>query len=106
MRVLREQVPRVVDERELLLALERARPRVGLVVASTVPRVAQQLRELRVRVRQLDLESLDLGDELGVPLELATLVEQTFIQAREAYGGDAWSPMVVTWAPWCFLMRR
>ena len=37
----------------------------------------------------------DLGDELGVPLELATLVEQTFIRAREAYGGDAWSPMVV-----------
>jgi len=37
----------------------------------------------------------DLGDELGVPLELATLVEQTFIRAREEYGGDAWSPMVV-----------
>src|SRR5690349_11655468 len=37
----------------------------------------------------------DLGDELGVPLELATLVEQAFSRAREAYGGDAWSPMVV-----------
>ena len=37
----------------------------------------------------------DLGEELGVPLELATLVEQTFIRAREEYGGDAWSPMVV-----------
>ena len=37
----------------------------------------------------------DLGDELGVPLELATLVEQTFSRAREEYGGDAWSPMVV-----------
>ena len=37
----------------------------------------------------------DLGDELGVPLALATLVEQTFIRAREEYGGDAWSPMVV-----------
>ena len=37
----------------------------------------------------------ELGDELGVPLELATLVEQTFIRAREAYGGSAWSPMVV-----------
>ena len=37
----------------------------------------------------------DLGDELGVPLELATLVEQTFGRAREEYGGDAWSPMVV-----------
>ncbi len=37
----------------------------------------------------------DLGEELGVPLELATLVEQTFIRAREEFGGDAWSPMVV-----------
>ena len=36
-----------------------------------------------------------LGDELGVPLELAGLVEQTFARAREAYGGSAWSPMVV-----------
>jgi 3-hydroxyisobutyrate dehydrogenase len=37
----------------------------------------------------------ELGSELGVPLELATLVEQTFVRAREAYGGSAWSPMVV-----------
>ncbi len=37
----------------------------------------------------------DLGDELGVPLELARLVEQTFSRARAEYGGDAWSPMVV-----------
>ncbi len=37
----------------------------------------------------------DLGDELGVPLELATLVEQTFSRARAEYGGEAWSPMVV-----------
>ncbi len=37
----------------------------------------------------------ELGDELGVPLELGTLVEQTFIRAREQYGGSAWSPMVV-----------
>ena len=37
----------------------------------------------------------ELGDELGVPLELANLVEQTFIRAREEYGGSAWSPMVV-----------
>jgi 3-hydroxyisobutyrate dehydrogenase len=36
-----------------------------------------------------------LGDELGVPLELASLVEQTFIRARQEYGGAAWSPMVV-----------
>ena len=37
----------------------------------------------------------ELGDEFGVPLELASLVEQTFIKAREEYGGSAWSPMVV-----------
>jgi 3-hydroxyisobutyrate dehydrogenase len=37
----------------------------------------------------------ELGDELGVPLDLANLVEQTFIRAREEYGGSAWSPMVV-----------
>jgi 3-hydroxyisobutyrate dehydrogenase len=37
----------------------------------------------------------ELGSELGVPLELATLVEQTFVRAREVYGGSAWSPMVV-----------
>jgi 3-hydroxyisobutyrate dehydrogenase len=37
----------------------------------------------------------ELGGELGVPLELASMVEQTFIRAREQYGGSAWSPMVV-----------
>ncbi len=37
----------------------------------------------------------ELGAEVGVPLELAGLVEQTFSRAREAYGGSAWSPMVV-----------
>jgi 3-hydroxyisobutyrate dehydrogenase len=37
----------------------------------------------------------ELGDEFGVQLELASLVEQTFIRAREEYGGSAWSPMVV-----------
>ncbi len=36
-----------------------------------------------------------LGQEHRVPLELAGLVEQIFIRAREQYGGDAWSPMVV-----------
>ena len=49
----------------------------------------------------LDLACKDLGlargsaREHGVPLELAGLVERTFVQARERYGGDAWSPMVV-----------
>jgi 3-hydroxyisobutyrate dehydrogenase len=37
----------------------------------------------------------DFGRELGVPLELASLVEQTFIRARQQYGGEAWSSMVV-----------
>jgi len=36
-----------------------------------------------------------LGREYGVPLELADLVEQRYIRAREEYGGTAWSPMVV-----------
>jgi len=37
----------------------------------------------------------DLGREYGVPLALGALVEQTFAAARERYGGDAFSPMVV-----------
>jgi 3-hydroxyisobutyrate dehydrogenase len=37
----------------------------------------------------------DLGREHGIPLELAGLVEQAFVRAREQYGGSAWSPMVV-----------
>ena len=36
-----------------------------------------------------------LGERQPPPLELAGLVERTFEQARERYGGDAWSPMVV-----------
>ncbi|MBP7691988.1 MAG: NAD(P)-dependent oxidoreductase [Anaerolineales bacterium] len=36
-----------------------------------------------------------LGKELGVPLELAGLVEQTFVRARAQYGGGAWSSQVV-----------
>ena len=39
--------------------------------------------------------ALDLGRELGVPLELAALVEETFLRAREEYGGGAWSSQVV-----------
>jgi 3-hydroxyisobutyrate dehydrogenase len=30
-----------------------------------------------------------------VPLELAALVERRFLQAREQYGGSAWSSQVV-----------
>lgn len=37
----------------------------------------------------------ELGREFGVPLELAGLVEQTFIRARSQYGGSAYSSQVV-----------
>ncbi|MDH3229616.1 MAG: NAD-binding protein, partial [Alphaproteobacteria bacterium] len=39
--------------------------------------------------------AMKMGREFGVPLKLAELMEQLFIEARERYGGDAWSPMVV-----------
>ncbi len=39
--------------------------------------------------------ALDFGRKFGVPLELAGLTEQTFIRAREQFGGGAWSTMVV-----------
>ena len=39
--------------------------------------------------------ALDMGREFGVPLELAGLVEQTFIRARQQLGGGAWSTAVV-----------
>jgi len=37
----------------------------------------------------------ELGREFGVPLDLASMVEQTFIRARQQYGGNAWSSQVV-----------
>ncbi|MEI6497941.1 MAG: NAD-binding protein, partial [Actinomycetota bacterium] len=49
----------------------------------------------------MDLACKDLGfatgfgRQFGVPLELAGLVEQTFIRARSQYGGGAWSSQVV-----------
>ncbi|HZZ63545.1 MAG TPA: NAD(P)-dependent oxidoreductase [Roseiarcus sp.] len=39
--------------------------------------------------------AMALGRELGVPLDLAALAAQTFIRAREAYGGGAQSTQVV-----------
>jgi 3-hydroxyisobutyrate dehydrogenase len=39
--------------------------------------------------------ALDFGRKFGVPLELAGLTEQTFIRARQQFGGEAWSSMVV-----------
>ena len=49
----------------------------------------------------MDLACKDLGfatqfgRQFGVPLELAGLVEQTFMRARSQYGGGAWSSQVV-----------
>ena len=48
----------------------------------------------------IDLALKDLGfarqfgREFGVPLDLAAATEQTYVAAREAYGGDAQSPMI------------
>jgi 3-hydroxyisobutyrate dehydrogenase len=39
--------------------------------------------------------AMEFGRRFGVPLELASLTEQTFIRAREQFGGNAWSSMVV-----------
>lgn len=39
--------------------------------------------------------ALGMGRTFGVPLELAGLVEQTFIRARQQLGGGAWSTEVV-----------
>ena len=37
----------------------------------------------------------ELGREFGVPLDLASQVERTFHRARDEYGSEAWSSMVV-----------
>ena len=39
--------------------------------------------------------ALQMGREFGVPLEIAALVEQTFVRAAAEYGGGAWSTQVV-----------
>ena len=39
--------------------------------------------------------AMKFGRDFGVPLDLAALTTQTFIRAREAYGGAAWSTQVV-----------
>lgn len=39
--------------------------------------------------------ALAFGRDFGVPLALADLTMQTFLRAREAYGGGAWSTQVV-----------
>jgi 3-hydroxyisobutyrate dehydrogenase len=39
--------------------------------------------------------ALTYGRDFGVPLDLANLTMQTFLRARECYGGNAWSTQVV-----------
>jgi len=39
--------------------------------------------------------ALEFGRRFGVPLRLAGLMEQTFIEGRARYGGGAWSSMIV-----------
>ena len=39
--------------------------------------------------------ALGMGDEFGVPLDLASRVAAIFEQGKAAYGGDAWSTMIV-----------
>jgi 3-hydroxyisobutyrate dehydrogenase len=39
--------------------------------------------------------ALQMGREFGVPLEVAGLVEQTFVRSKARYGGGAWSSQVV-----------
>src|SRR3954471_24225138 len=39
--------------------------------------------------------AMQMGDDFGVPLEVAGLVEKTFMRAKEQYGGAAWSSQVV-----------
>ena len=39
--------------------------------------------------------AMQLGRRFGVPLKLAGLMEQTFIEGRAKYGGGAWSSMIV-----------
>ena len=39
--------------------------------------------------------AVEFGRRFGVPLRLAGLMEQTFIEGRARYGGGAWSSMIV-----------
>jgi 3-hydroxyisobutyrate dehydrogenase len=39
--------------------------------------------------------AMQYGREFGVPLDLAGMTAQTFIRARQAFGGEAWSSQVV-----------
>jgi 3-hydroxyisobutyrate dehydrogenase len=49
---------------------------------------------LDLALKDLSL-ALGLGTETGVPLELASRAHARYVEARERYGGSAWSPTVV-----------
>ncbi|KGF70877.1 3-hydroxyisobutyrate dehydrogenase [Hoeflea sp. BAL378] len=38
--------------------------------------------------------AMEFGREFGVPLDLASMTEQTYVEAKAAYGGQAQSPMI------------
>jgi 3-hydroxyisobutyrate dehydrogenase len=39
--------------------------------------------------------AVEFGRRFGVPLRLAAVMEQTFVEGRAKYGGNAWSSMIV-----------
>jgi 3-hydroxyisobutyrate dehydrogenase len=39
--------------------------------------------------------AMEMGRRFGVPLKIAGLMEQTFVEGRAKYGGGAWSSMIV-----------
>ncbi len=39
--------------------------------------------------------AVEFGRRFGVPLRLAGVMEQTFIEGRAKFGGGAWSSMIV-----------
>jgi 3-hydroxyisobutyrate dehydrogenase len=49
---------------------------------------------LDLALKDLSL-ALELGEQTDVPLELARHVRERYVEARERYGGTAWSPTVV-----------
>jgi 3-hydroxyisobutyrate dehydrogenase len=49
---------------------------------------------LELALKDLGL-ALALGEDVGVPLDLAPVVARRFAEAHERYGGESWSPTVV-----------
>ncbi len=49
--------------------------------------------DMDLALKDLDF-ALTFGREFGVPLQLAAATEQTYVEAKAAYGGDAQSPKI------------